>query len=81
MKFLDKISVSKEILENMPKNNKKNKVSYKKNIEELKDEYINIKNELFNEIKRRYSEKTEKFVLYPEINNFKRFYDQIVYSL
>lgn len=81
MKFLDKISVSKEILENMPKNNKKNKVSYKKNIEELKDEYINIKNELFNEIKRRYSEKTEKFVLNPEINNSKRLLEQMGDSL
>ena len=81
MKFLDKISVSKEILENMPKNNKKNKASYKKNIEELKDEYINIKNELFNEIKRRYSEKTEKFVLNPEIDNSKRLLEQIGNSL
>lgn len=81
MKFLDKIPVSKEILENMPKNNKKNIELYKDSLNELKKEYTNIKNELFNEIKRRYSEETEKFVLNPEIKNTKNLLKQVEDSL
>ena len=81
MKFLDKIPVSKEILENMPKNNKKNIELYKDSLNELKKEYTNIKNELFNEIKRRYSEETEKFVNNPEIKNTKDLLKQVEDSL
>ena len=39
MKFLDKISVSKEILDNMPKNNKRNKKKFNKSKVKIKDEY------------------------------------------
>ena len=57
MEFLDKISVSKEILDNMPKNNKRNREKYRKSLEELKEEYTKIKEEIYNEINKRYSEK------------------------
>ena len=57
MEFLDKISVSKEILDNMPKNNKRNKEKFKKSLEDLKGEYSKIKDEIYKEIKYRYSKK------------------------
>ena len=57
MEFLDKISVSKEILDNMPKNNKRNKEKFKKTLEDLKEECFKIKEEIYNEIKNRYSKK------------------------
>lgn len=72
MEFLDKISVSKEILDNMPKNNKRNKEKYRKSLEELKEEYIKVKEEIYNEIKRRLSEKVEQIKENPEIDQLKK---------
>ena len=81
MEFLEKISVSKEILENMPKNNKKNIENYKKSLADLKDEYSNIKNELYNEIKRRYETEVEKFSKNNEIEETKQLLKQVEDSL
>ena len=59
MEFLDKIDISKEMLSNMPINNKKNKEKYVAFIEDLKNEYTEIKNELYEEMKKRYFDKTK----------------------
>lgn len=81
MKFLEKISVSKEILENMPKNNKKNIENYKKSLADLTDEYSNIKNELYKEIKRRCSAETEQFKYNGEIDENKNLLKQVEETL
>lgn len=81
MKFLDKIPVSKEILENMPKNNKKNIETYKDSLNELKNEYTEIKNNLFKEIKKRYEDETAKFTNNPEIEANKNLLQQMEDSL
>ena len=72
MEFLDKISVSKEILDNMPKNNKRNREKYRKSLEELKEEYTKIKEEIYNEINKRYSEKVGQIKENPEIKKKKK---------
>ncbi len=77
MKFLDKISVSKEILDNMPKNNKRNKEKFKKSIEELKDEYLKIKEDIYKEIKNRYNKKIRELKVNKEIEELKTSLDQM----
>lgn len=81
MEFLDKISVSKEILDNMPKNNKRNKEKFKKTLEDLKEEYFKIKEEIYNEIKNRYSKKMSDLKENKEILELKTSLDQIEYNL
>lgn len=67
MEFLDKISVSKEILDNMPKNNKRNKEKFKKTLEDFKEDYSKIKEEIYKEIKNRYSKKMKELTVNKEI--------------
>ena len=67
MEFLDKIDISKEMLSNMPINNKKNKEKYVAFIEDLKNEYTEIKNELYEEMKKRYFDKTKDVKLNNDI--------------
>lgn len=67
MEFLDKIDISKEMLSNMPINNKKNKEKYVAFIEDLKNEYTEIKNELYEEMKKRYFNKTKDVKLNNDI--------------
>lgn len=49
-----KINANKEILELLPKNNKKNINIYLKKIEELQSEFTVLENELLEEIKKRF---------------------------
>ena len=72
MEFLDKISISKEIIDNMTKNNKRNREKYRKSLEELKEEYTKIKEEIYNEINKRYSEKVGQIKENPEIEQLKK---------
>lgn len=51
---LGKIEADKEILQSMPKNNKKNISFYIEKIEELKQEYIQEKNEIYEKLEKEY---------------------------
>ena len=47
------IDVAKEVLDSMPKNNAKNLATYKKKVQELKEEYSGQRDEVLAEIRRR----------------------------
>ena len=47
------IDVAKEVLDSMPKNNAKNLATYKKKVQELKEEYTGVRDEVLVEIRRR----------------------------
>jgi len=49
------IDVAKEVLDSMPKNNAKNLAAYKKKVQELKEEYTGMRDEVLAEIRRRAS--------------------------
>ena len=49
-----KISANIEVLDTLPKNNKKNTNNYVKKIDELKEEYSGYEKEILNEMDRRY---------------------------
>ncbi|MGN1326562.1 MAG: hypothetical protein ACI4VQ_00525 [Clostridia bacterium] len=53
-KLLEKIESDKEILTTMPKNNKKNIAKYIANVEELKNEYQETKQQIYEEMNKRY---------------------------
>lgn len=55
-KLNEKIDSIKEVLSNMPKNNKKNKLKYVEYISGLMKEYLDLSDELSKEIKFRYEE-------------------------
>lgn len=67
-KIFEKIVADKEILETMPKNNEKNIEKYKEKANEMQEEYLNLENEIFKEIDRRFKEKTE----FQENNDIKK---------
>lgn len=54
-KLLEKIESDKEVLSTMPKNNKKNIAKYIANVEKLKNEYEEEKQQIFDEMNKRYS--------------------------
>ena len=49
------IDVAKEVLDSMPKNNAKNLATYKKKVQDLKEEYSGYRDEILVEIRRRAS--------------------------
>ena len=49
------IDVAKEVLDSMPKNNAKNLATYKKKVQELKEEYSGYRDEILVEIRKRAS--------------------------
>ena len=53
-KVIEKIEIDKEILSTMPKNNKKNLLKYIDKINELKEEYNLLSEELYNDMNKRY---------------------------
>lgn len=53
-KFLEKIDMDKEILSTMPRNNKKNIAKYIQKVQELKQEYQVVKNNIYDEMNKRY---------------------------
>lgn len=55
----DKIKAATEILETMPINNEKNIERYNEKIQELKNEYGNIKNKIVEEIQSRFKKKID----------------------
>ena len=51
--FVHDVEVTKEVLSSMPINNQKNLKAYKVKVSKVKEEYIDLKNELYQEIKKR----------------------------
>ena len=58
-KIFEKMMADKEILETMPKNNEKNIEKYKAKVNEMRLEYLKFSNEVYNEINKRFEEKTK----------------------
>ena len=54
-KLKEKIDVEKEVIITLPKNNKKNISAYNEHINNLLEEYTNLKNNILSEIDSRYS--------------------------
>lgn len=75
--FEHDVEVAKEVLSSMPINNQKNLKAYKEKVSSLKEEYIDIKEGLYQEIKKRSSKylnigKNEKIeVLEKELEGLK----------
>ena len=51
--FEHDVEVTKEVLSSMPINNQKNLKAYKDKVSGIKEEYIDLKEELYQEIKKR----------------------------
>jgi len=49
------IDIDKEILSTLPKNNKKNKAAFLNKVNEIEDEFVDIKIKILSEIKQRYN--------------------------
>lgn len=58
-KIFEKMLADKEILQTMPKNNEKNIEKYKAKVNEMRLEYLKFSNEVYNEINKRFEEKTK----------------------
>ena len=71
-----KISANKEVLETLPRNNEKNRKIYAEKAMELKTEFLVYKDEILNEMERRY-EKVAKIKINPEINLIKKQLEEI----
>ena len=75
--FTHDVEVTKEVLSSMPINNQKNLKAYKEKVSGLKEEYIDLRDLLFDEIKKRSSKylnvaKNEKLdVLEKELEELK----------
>jgi hypothetical protein len=53
--FTHDVEVAKEVLSSMPINNQKNLKSYKAKVTKMKEDYIDVRNEIYEEIKKRSS--------------------------
>ena len=51
--FEHDVVVAKEVLSSMPINNQRNLKTYKEKVNSIKEEYIELKEELYQEIKKR----------------------------
>lgn len=66
--IVEKIESNKEILSVMPKNNEKNLEKYFNKIQEIKEEYEDYRDSIFNILNNRYTKKTQ-IAKNPEIDN------------
>ena len=57
-KILEKIDMDKEVLSTMPKNNKKNISKYIQYVQELKQDYGTMADEIYEEMSKRYKKIT-----------------------